>query len=109
MNYEILTIPPFEKQLKSLVKKFPSLKAEIAELFNSLSIEPKQGSPLGDNCYKIRLAISSKGKGKSGGARVITNVKVIKSKVYMLAIYDKSEMDAISDDELDSRLKLIPD
>jgi len=86
-----------------------SLKVEMAKLFESLSLEPNQDSSLGNNCYKIRLAISSNGKGKSGGARVITNVKVIKSKVYMLAIYDKSEMDAMSDDELDSRLKLISD
>ncbi|CAN5873801.1 hypothetical protein BH11BAC7_BH11BAC7_16560 [soil metagenome] len=29
---------------------------------------PQVGTSIGNNCYKIRLAISSKGKGKSGDA-----------------------------------------
>lgn len=74
MNYNVLTIPPFDKQLKRLVKKYPSLKIEFADLIESLEQKPEQGSPLGNNCFKIRLAIAAKGKGKSGGARIITNV-----------------------------------
>jgi len=59
-----------------------------------------QGKPLGNDCYKIRLAIASKGKGKRGGARVITCVKVVDSFVYLLTIYNKGEKDTISDNEL---------
>jgi len=73
MNYNILTISPFDKQLKRLAKKYPSLKHEFAQLIESLEQEPQQGIPLGNNCYKIRIAIASKRKGKSGGARIITN------------------------------------
>jgi mRNA-degrading endonuclease RelE of RelBE toxin-antitoxin system len=72
MSYKVLTIPPFDKQLKRLVKKYPSLKIEISTLIQELKIEPDKSIPLGNSCYKIRLAIGSKGKGKSGGARVIT-------------------------------------
>ena len=56
--------------------------------------------PLGNNCYKIRMAISSKNKGKSGGSRVITFVKISQTTVYLLSIYDKSEKENISDSEL---------
>jgi hypothetical protein len=101
MSYSVETIPQFDKQLKRLSKKYPSLKREVAELSLSLSKTPDQGKSLGNNFYKVRLAISSKGQGKSGGARVITYLKLTLSKVYLTAIYDKSEKANISDGELD--------
>ena len=48
------------------------------------------GVPIGKGCYKVRMAISSKGKGKSGGARVITYVRIVKKVVVLLTMYDKS-------------------
>ena len=107
MNYSIEITNLFEKQLKRLAKKFPSLKIEFAELVASLKVNPEQGKNLGNNCYKIRLAIASKGKGKSGGARVITYVQVIQTKVYILSIYDKSEQTNITYKELLEWLKVI--
>ena len=86
MNYNVLTIPPFDRQLRRLVKKFPSLKTEYAQLIESLETEPFQGAAMSNSCYKIRLAIKSKGKGKSGGTRVIANVQVVESIVYLLTI-----------------------
>jgi mRNA-degrading endonuclease RelE of RelBE toxin-antitoxin system len=72
MTCEVLTTEKFERQAKRLLKKYPSLKKEIIHLEENLSENPKLGTSLGNNFYKIRLAIKSKGKGKSGGARVIT-------------------------------------
>ncbi|WP_439145490.1 type II toxin-antitoxin system RelE/ParE family toxin [Terrimonas pollutisoli] len=60
---------------------------------------------MGNNCYKIRLAIASKGKGKSGGARLITFVKLINEVVLLISIYDKSVKENISVKELNDRLK----
>ncbi|TZF82306.1 hypothetical protein FW774_16615 [Pedobacter sp. BS3] len=104
MSFNVSTIAYFDKQLKRLVKKYPSLKGEFVELLNSLRETPVLGSPIGNDCYKIRLAISSKGKGKSGGARIITYVAIKESSVFLLSIYDKSEKENISDKEL---LKLL--
>jgi hypothetical protein len=100
MSYKVLTIPPFDKQFKRLVKKYPSLKVEIADLINGLKIEPDQGIALGNECYKIRLAIASKGKGKSGGARVITYLTIAESSVFLLSIYDKAQQSDIEEKEL---------
>ncbi len=61
---------------------------------------PFQGDGLGNGLYKVRMSIKSKGKGKSGGARVITMVKVIDKTVTLAAIYDKSDMETITDKEL---------
>lgn len=105
MSYNIEVTAFFGKQLKRLVKKFPSLKIEFAKLIDSLKENPEQGIKLSNNCYKIRLAIASKQKGKSGGARVITHVQVIDNKIYLLSIYDKSEQTDFNDKELDSWLK----
>ena len=74
MSFNLLTTSKFDKELKRLAKKYPSLKKEFSTLIFSLKENPTQGTSIGNNCYKIRLAIASKRKGKSGGARVITNI-----------------------------------
>ena len=107
MSYKVKTIPKFEKGLKKLAKKYPSLKMEFIELINSLKQNPTQGHLITKNCYKIRIAIVSKGKGKSGGARIITNYVLENSTVYLLSIYDKSEKDNISNKELKELLNQI--
>ena len=99
-NFEIIPILPFQRQAKRLVKKFPSLKKELLDLIESLKVEPLQGVSLGGDCYKIRLAIASKNKGKSGGARVITCVYITDNEVYLLSIYDKSEQSSITSQDL---------
>jgi mRNA-degrading endonuclease RelE of RelBE toxin-antitoxin system len=108
MSYSVLTIPPFDKQLKRLAKKYPSLKIEFGQLLSSLEQVPIQGTSLGNDCYKIRIAIASKGKGKSGGARIITYVLVSETIVYLLNIYDKSEKENLTDKELQELLSSIP-
>jgi mRNA-degrading endonuclease RelE of RelBE toxin-antitoxin system len=107
MSYKVKFIPKFEKELKRLAKKFPSLKDDFSLLLKSLKENPSQGTPLGNECYKIRLAIASKGKGKSGGARVITCFKIVHGTVFLLTIFDKSEHENISDKELGELLKFI--
>lgn len=74
-----------------------------------LEQEPEQGTNLGNNCYKIRIAIASKGKGKSGGARVITNFVIAEETVFLISIYDKSEKENLTDKELDELLKYVPE
>src|ERR1700744_588210 len=105
MSFSILYTSAFEKELKSLSKKHASLKGDLSGLLTDLLKDPKQGTALGNNCYKIRMAISSKNKGKSGGARVITFLKVIDEEIYLVSIYDKSDTDTISSDELLNRVK----
>jgi mRNA-degrading endonuclease RelE of RelBE toxin-antitoxin system len=100
MSFDVRTIPAFEKDAKKLAKKYSSLKSDLRLLIQSLEENPEQGISLGNDFYKVRLAISSKRKGKSGGARVITCLKIVSSRVYLAAIYDKSEKSTITDAEL---------
>ncbi len=97
MSYNIIPTPTFKSQSKRLIKKIPSLKKELSELDTILSQTLSFGTPLGNDTFKIRLAVKSKGKGKSGGMRIIT-FKIDKNKeIYLLTIYDKSEIDAVND------------
>lgn len=91
----------FKRAFKKLRKKYPSISQDLTIVLQQLMQNPFEGESLGDNCYKIRMAISSKNKGKSGGARVITCVKIVDDAIHLLTIYDKSEIESISDDYLD--------
>jgi len=105
MSYSILLTQRFEKEFKRLVKKFPSLKKEFSTLIAKLVSNPRTGSPLGHNCYKIRLAITSKGKGKRGGARVISYIYIDTETIYLLTIYDKGEKANLKPGELTEIMK----
>lgn len=107
MSFEIITTNNFERKLKKLAKKYKSIKADLTEILSKLEENPELGTSLGKNCYKIRLSISSKGKGKSGGARLITYVKIVKETIFLMDIYDKSEQSSLSDKELKLLIELL--
>ncbi len=60
MSFDVLITSDFKKDSKKLVKKYRSLKKDVLDLITSLEENPAQGIPLGNDCYKIRLAIKSK-------------------------------------------------
>ncbi|AEI47342.1 type II toxin-antitoxin system RelE family toxin [Runella slithyformis] len=107
MSYKISLSEKFQKEAKRLAKKYSSLKIDLLQLIETLEEDPVQGDALGNSCYKVRLRISSKGKGKSGGARVITHVHIAHENVYLLTIYDKSRKEDLDRGELESLLKMI--
>lgn len=105
MSYSVYPTPEFKKLLKKLVKKYPSLKADLQGLVRILQKEPDMGIHLGHGIHKIRLAITSKGKGKSGGARVITYLVTQDQEVYLVYIYDKSQLENITKEQIQDLLK----
>lgn len=115
MSVTVRITKSFRTAVKPLLKKYPSLSNDLLKLEKALIGDPKQGTALGHNAYKIRLKISGKGKGKSGGARVIsvvetmlmTNVELREEEitVNLITIYDKSETANISDKELKDLIK----
>ena len=99
MNVNIVLGDEFKRQFKRLAKKYKSLPLDYIALSDELKKNPLLGIDLGGGVRKIRMAISSKSKGKSGGARVLTlNVLVNDdANVTLLTIYDKEEIDNLSD------------
>ena len=108
MSFEVRTIPEFERRLRALAKRYRSMRSDFAQLLSELAQDPKAGTALGRSCYKVRMRIAAKGRGKSGGARVITYVHVAGSTVWLLTIYDKSEQATITDKELSALLVDLP-
>ena len=102
-KHEIIATDNFAREVKALAKKHRSIKQDLVELEQALLNNPFFGTNLGNDAYKIRLAIKSKGKGKSGGARVISYLveKVADNSdamlILLLSIYDKAEVSSISD------------
>lgn len=109
MKFDIIATDPFERKIKRLAKKYRALAADLSQVIEELEENPTMGMALGKGCYKIRVAISSKGKGKSGSARLITYVRIIKNTVYLLDIYDKADQQNISDKELQLFINLLAD
>ncbi len=105
MSYAILRTEAFSKHLKKIAKKYPSVIDDYELLLKQIHENPFLGTPLGKGCFKIRMAIKSKNQGKSGGARIITYVKVENKRITLLDIYDKSEKENITDKELEALIK----
>ncbi|RDC57491.1 hypothetical protein DU508_10095 [Pedobacter chinensis] len=105
MNYNVKTIPDFDKEAKRIAKKHKSIKYDISDLIDNLEVNPTLGIHLGQNVYKIRMAISDTNKGKSGGARIITYVLLDDETVFLADIYLKSEHDTVDVNRVILRLK----
>ncbi len=107
MIFDVIATETFEKKLKQLSKKYTSLASDLAPIIDELMLNPTFGTPIGKDCYKIRVAIASKNRGKSGGARMITYVRILKQTVFLLDIYDKSDQANISDKELELLIEIL--
>ncbi len=120
MNYKIIVIDNFKREAKPLLKKYPSLRAELEALQTQLLENPRMGVQITENMYKIRLAVKSKGRGKSGGMRILTYIWEIEieisedksaalTTIFLASIYDKSDAETISDKDLEHLIDEIQD
>ena len=97
MKVKIYTEKEFERQLRKLSKKYRSMLDDYDAFLTGLEQDPFQGSSLGKGVRKVRMAIASKGKGKSGGVRVIYYHVTSAHQIRMILIYRKGIMDSLTD------------
>lgn len=91
MNYEVIITTNFKKEFKALHKKYPSLKNDLQQILDNIEDELKLAVDLGSGFRKIRIKIQSKGKGKSGGGRIISHETILaidSKKVVFGSIYN---------------------
>ena len=100
MSFNVIPTPDFKKLSKKLAKKYPSFRNDLKQLIRQLKVKPDTGISLGHSTYKIRMAITSKGKGRSGGARVITFLITEEQEVYLIYVYDKGELENLTKDQI---------
>ena len=101
-NIEIEETETFSKALKKLQKRFKNIETDCDEFIQSLETTQQLGTSLGNGVYKVRLANSNKKSGKSAGYRLISYLKLIEGKLYLMYIYDKSDIDNISEKQIDN-------
>lgn len=106
MSYSFYPTELFISEARKLKKKYPTLSSDLRELRIRLRHDPITGNDaLSSNCYKIRLQLTDKNNGKSGGARIIIQVVIQEKVVHFLSIYDKSAKGDLFEGELDKILK----
>ncbi len=105
MSFVVIASSRFARLISRMQRKYYSIPEDFAALITELKANPTAGNALGRGCYKVRMRINSKNTGKSGGARVITCVKIVDEQIYLLTIYDKSDQDSITDKERDDLLR----
>jgi len=105
MNFNVSS--EFEKSLKRLSKKYPSLKDDYLAFLSELEKNPTMGDEIFANCRKARIAIKSKGKGKRGGCRIIFYFEIVKDTITLLFIYDKSEMENVQTAFIEQILQMV--
>jgi mRNA-degrading endonuclease RelE of RelBE toxin-antitoxin system len=98
VSFDVRTVPHFEREAKALAKRYRSFKDDLKDFIDSLGENPMQGTELSPGIRKIRLVVTSKGIGKSGGARVITYTictSESSGRVYLVDIYDKADYSTV--------------
>ena len=98
MSFKVQITPDFLKQMKAFAKRYRSFKQDFKEFVEDLEKNPMQGDELSPGIRKIRMAIKSKGRGKSGGARVITYTVIVSENdgdIYLIDLYDKSDYSSV--------------
>lgn len=108
MQYRIESLATFDREVKRLSKRYPSMAADIKALKAEILANPSLGVSLGKNVREIRMRIASKGRGKSGGVRVITVTVVAaveETEIDLLYIYDKADRASITETEIEALLK----
>lgn len=99
-DFIVLKSDSYIKSAKQL-KRFRNFENDIKDFLLSINDIGDLGIPLGNDFYKVRIATSDKNKGKSYGYRLITLLKVVDTKIYLVYVYDKSALENISEEEID--------
>lgn len=106
---DVFLLDSFKHDAKRLIKKYRSLKHELEAFISETESKGAQGVALGGGLFKARLAVRSKGKGKSGGMRIVSYQEIILASennvIYLVAIYDKSEVSSIDSKHINQILK----
>ncbi len=104
-GFDIFESEHFAKELKRLSKKYKNIKKDCKVFVDSINDEGSLGVDMGGGLYKARIANSDKNRGKSAGYRLVSYIKVVESEIWLVHIYDKSELENITENKLDEIIK----
>lgn len=108
MNISIRTTKDFDRAYRKLCKHYRSLPDDFRSFIHELETQAIEGKEVIEHVFKYRIAISSKGKGKAGGGRILTyEIMAVKEEksITLTFIYDKSAQSSVSQKEIKELLK----
>lgn len=103
--FSVFESSAYQHSKKQLKKRFRLIDSDVTKFLHSLESVDDLGIALGDGIYKVRIANSDKNKGKSAGYRLITLLQVIESNIYLIYIYDKSDLENVTEKDLDEMIR----
>ena len=106
---EILEHTLYEKAFKKLSKKYKNIDKDVDAFLSSIRSREDLGTELKSNVYKVRIANSSKNKGKSTGYRLLSYVALVKNELHLLYIYDKGSIGNLTESEVDAMIASVLD
>jgi len=92
----------YKRAVKKLSKKYSNIFDDVDEFLNSIKTKEDLGIELKSNVYKVRIKNSNKNRGKSGGYRLISYLKIVDNELHLLYIYDKSQIVNLTEKEIDN-------
>lgn len=98
MNFKIQTTSYFDAEAKRFGKRYRSFVDDLKSFRDSITEDPFQGTEIMPGIRKVRMSIETKGRGKSGGARVITFTYLVSEEsgnVILLLLYDKADASSV--------------
>ncbi|MBN3949163.1 MAG: type II toxin-antitoxin system RelE/ParE family toxin [Nostoc sp.] len=101
---QVETAPTFNRNLRTLAKKYRSIRNDIQPVIEQLErgeLPGDQISGIGYAVFKLRVRNSDVQKGKSGGYRLIYYIKTAMG-IILLTIYSKSEQADMAADDIRS-------
>jgi len=101
-NLSIRDTFAFNKAVKKLKKKYKHIEKGYMSFVNTIETIDDLDINLGSGVYKVRIANSDKNSGKSSGYRLISYLKLIDNELYLVFIYDKSEIENLTEKEIDT-------
>jgi hypothetical protein len=99
---EIVETSVFTRQIRALLKD-----DEYRELQEALVTKPLAGAVIRGSGGLRKLRWASKGRGKSGGVRVIYYYLASDERIFMLVAYGKGAKDDLTDKEVAALRKLV--
>jgi hypothetical protein len=103
--FSVFESSAYQHSKKQLKKRFRLIDSDVNKFLHSLESVDDLGISLGDGIYKVRIANSDKNKGKSAGYRLITLLKIVDTEIYLIYLYDKSDLENITEKELDEMIR----
>jgi len=100
-KFQVFKSATFLKTEKRLAKRYPSVSGDVEHFLSVVESPENLGIPLGKNIFKARIANKDAKRGKSGGYRLLSYLRLEEGRLILLYLYSKTDLANVTEEELD--------